>query len=67
MTNPGHHFVAVIRGAISGSVAAGFWPTTEFRVAVFEQNTRPYGKIEDGLPVGTSSSANRNTLESTRV
>src|ERR1700719_2006422 len=50
MTNPGHHFVAIIGGAISGSVAAEILADHGIRVAVFEQNTRPYGKIEDGLP-----------------
>ena len=50
MTNPGNHFVAVIGGAISGSVAAEILADHGIRVAVFEQNTRPYGKIEDGLP-----------------
>jgi len=50
MTNPGHHFVAVIGSAISGSVAAEILADHGIRVAVFEQNTRPYGKIEDGLP-----------------
>src|ERR1700731_4334219 len=50
MTNPGHHFVALIGGAISGSVAAEILADHGIRVAVFEQNTRPYGKIEDGLP-----------------
>jgi ferredoxin/flavodoxin---NADP+ reductase len=50
MTNPGRHFVAVIGGAISGSVAAEILADQGIRVAVFEQNTRPYGKIEDGLP-----------------
>ena len=50
MTNPGHHFIAVIGGAISGSVAAEILADHGIRVAVFEQNTRPYGKIEDGLP-----------------
>ncbi len=50
MTNPGHHFVAVIGGAISGSVAAEILADHGIPVAVFEQNTRPYGKIEDGLP-----------------
>jgi NADPH-dependent glutamate synthase beta subunit-like oxidoreductase len=50
MTNPGQHFVAVIGGAISGSVAAETLSDHGIRVAVFEQNTRPYGKIEDGLP-----------------
>ena len=48
--NLGHHFVAVIGGAISGSVAAEILADSGIRVAVFEQNTRPYGKIEDGLP-----------------
>jgi len=50
MTTPGHHFVAVIGGAISGSVAAEILADNGIRVAVFDQNTRPYGKIEDGLP-----------------
>src|SRR5258708_5001710 len=50
MTNPEHHFVAVIGGEISGSVAAEILADHGMRVAVFEQNTRPYGKIEDGLP-----------------
>src|SRR5271166_1613558 len=50
MANPGRHFVAVIGGAISGSVAAEILADSGIRVAVFEQNTRPYGKIEDGLP-----------------
>ena len=50
MADPGHHFVAVIGGAISGSVAAEILADHGIRVAVFEQNTRPYGKIEDGLP-----------------
>jgi len=50
MTNPGRHFVAVIGGAVSGSVAAEILADSGIRVAVFDQNTRPYGKIEDGLP-----------------
>src|SRR5277367_1468893 len=50
MTNPGRHFVAVIGGAISGSVATEILADHGIRVAVFEQNMRPYGKIEDGLP-----------------
>ncbi|HKV62580.1 MAG TPA: hypothetical protein VJO16_11740 [Candidatus Acidoferrum sp.] len=48
--NSGQHFVAVIGGAISGSVAAEILADHGILVAVFEQNTRPYGKIEDGLP-----------------
>lgn len=50
MPNPHEHFVAVIGGAISGSVAAEILADHGIRVAVFEQNARPYGKIEDGLP-----------------
>ena len=50
MPNQGCHFVAVVGGAISGSVAAEILSDYGIRVAVFEQNTRPYGKIEDGLP-----------------
>jgi NADPH-dependent glutamate synthase beta subunit-like oxidoreductase len=44
------HFVAVVGGAISGSVAAEILADNGIEVAVFEQNKRPYGKIEDGLP-----------------
>jgi len=44
------YFVAVVGGAISGSVAAEILADHGIRVAVFEQNKRPYGKIEDGLP-----------------
>jgi ferredoxin/flavodoxin---NADP+ reductase len=50
VSNPREHFVAVIGGAISGSVAAEILADHGVRVAVFEQNARPYGKIEDGLP-----------------
>jgi len=45
-----HHFVAVIGGAVSGSVAAEILAENGVEVAVIEQNDRPYGKIEDGLP-----------------
>jgi ferredoxin--NADP+ reductase len=44
------YFVAVVGGAISGSVCAEMLADHGIRVAVIEQNTRPYGKIEDGLP-----------------
>ncbi|HTU32505.1 MAG TPA: FAD-dependent oxidoreductase [Candidatus Acidoferrum sp.] len=50
MSSPREHFVAVIGAAISGSVAAEVLAEHGIRVAVFEQNARPYGKIEDGLP-----------------
>jgi NADPH-dependent glutamate synthase beta subunit-like oxidoreductase len=50
MANHGQHVVAVIGGAISGSVAAEILADHGIRVAVIDQNKRPYGKIEDGLP-----------------
>jgi ferredoxin/flavodoxin---NADP+ reductase len=48
--NGRQHFVAIIGGAIAGSVAAEILAARGTRVAVIEQNKRPYGKIEDGLP-----------------
>jgi NADPH-dependent glutamate synthase beta subunit-like oxidoreductase len=45
-----YHFVAVIGGAIAGSVAAEILADNGIHVVVIEQNKRPYGKIEDGLP-----------------
>ena len=45
-----HYFVAIVGGAIAGSVAAEILADHGIRVAVLEQNKRPYGKIEDGLP-----------------
>jgi NADPH-dependent glutamate synthase beta subunit-like oxidoreductase len=45
-----HHFVAVVGGAVSGSVAAEILADNGVEVVVVEQNDRPYGKIEDGLP-----------------
>jgi NADPH-dependent glutamate synthase beta subunit-like oxidoreductase len=50
MPDHGQHFVAIIGGAISGSVSAEILADRGIRVAVIEQNPRPYGKIEDGLP-----------------
>src|ERR1700689_690604 len=50
MAKNGEHFVAVVGGAISGSVAAEILADRGIRVAVIEQNKRPYGKVEDGLP-----------------
>jgi NADPH-dependent glutamate synthase beta subunit-like oxidoreductase len=44
------HVVAVIGGAVSGSVATEILAQTGIEVVVLEQNDRPYGKIEDGLP-----------------
>jgi NADPH-dependent glutamate synthase beta subunit-like oxidoreductase len=50
VTNSGDHFVAIVGGAVSGSVSAEILADNGIQVAVFEQNKRPYGKIEDGLP-----------------
>lgn len=44
------HVVGVIGGAVSGSVAARLLADRGCEVVIFEQNDRPYGKIEDGLP-----------------
>ena len=44
------HCVAVIGGAVAGAEVAGALAGRGVEVAVFEQNRRPYGKIEDGLP-----------------
>lgn len=50
MSKSGKYFVAIVGGAISGSVAAEILADHGIQVAVIEQNPRPYGKIEDGLP-----------------
>jgi len=50
MSEKGKHFVAIIGGAIAGPVCAEILADHGIRVAVIEQNRRPYGKIEDGLP-----------------
>jgi ferredoxin--NADP+ reductase len=44
------HCVAVIGGATAGAEVAGRLAELGTVVVVFEQNPRPYGKIEDGLP-----------------
>ncbi|MEZ6183908.1 MAG: NAD(P)-binding protein [Planctomycetota bacterium] len=44
------HVVAIFGGASAGSVAAELLAEHGVQVVVFEQNPRPYGKIEDGLP-----------------
>ncbi len=48
--NAPKHFVAVIGAATAGAEVASRLAARGIRVAVFEQNTRPFGKIEDGLP-----------------
>src|ERR1700732_2845304 len=50
MSENRQYFVAIVGGAISGSVSAEILAGRGIRVAVIEQNKRPYGKIEDGLP-----------------
>jgi NADPH-dependent glutamate synthase beta subunit-like oxidoreductase len=40
----------VIGGAVAGAEVAGRLAAAGVEVAVFDQNPRPYGKIEDGLP-----------------
>ena len=44
------HYVAVIGGSVSGSEAASMFAEQGVRVVVIDQNTLPYGKLEDGLP-----------------
>src|SRR5579863_10767139 len=44
------HVVAVVGAATSGSEIAHILAERDALVIVFEQNPRPYGKIEDGLP-----------------
>ncbi len=44
------HIVAVVGGAVSGAEATETLASRGIHVVVFEQNDRPYGKIEDGLP-----------------
>ncbi|MBW2425403.1 MAG: FAD-dependent oxidoreductase, partial [Deltaproteobacteria bacterium] len=46
----GEHQVAVIGGATAGAEVASRLADRGVSVTVFEQNIRPYGKIEDGLP-----------------
>jgi len=44
------HLVVICGGAVSGSEAAAICAARGVLAVVLEQNTRPYGKIEDGLP-----------------
>jgi NADPH-dependent glutamate synthase beta subunit-like oxidoreductase len=51
MTNSkSSHAVAIVGGATAGAEIAHRLAQRGVLVAVFEQNARPYGKIEDGLP-----------------
>ena len=47
---PDAHVVAIVGGACAGSTAAEILAAEGVTVVVFEQNPKPYGKIEDGLP-----------------
>ncbi len=49
-TTTARHAIAVIGGATAGAEAAAMLAERGVVVVVFEQNPRPYGKIEDGLP-----------------
>jgi NADPH-dependent glutamate synthase beta subunit-like oxidoreductase len=42
--------IAIIGGATAGAEAAGIFARSGILTVVFEQNARPYGKVEDGLP-----------------
>jgi NADPH-dependent glutamate synthase beta subunit-like oxidoreductase len=44
------HVVLIVGGAVSGAEAAAQFTARGVRCIVVEQNPRPYGKIEDGLP-----------------
>lgn len=46
----GKHVVAIVGGACAGAEAAATLADRGVTVVVFEQNARPFGKIEDGLP-----------------
>ena len=50
MSKNNNHFIAVIGGAVSGSVAASSLTEKGYQVVVIEQNAKPFGKMEDGLP-----------------
>jgi ferredoxin/flavodoxin---NADP+ reductase len=50
MAESGRYAIAVIGGATAGAEAAGIFAQRGILTVVFEQNARPYGKVEDGLP-----------------
>lgn len=49
-TYASNHVVGIVGGATAGSEIARILVERGALVIVFEQNPRPYGKIEDGLP-----------------
>jgi NADPH-dependent glutamate synthase beta subunit-like oxidoreductase len=48
--NRSRYVAAIVGGAIAGAETAGLLADRGITSVVFEQNARPYGKIEDGLP-----------------
>src|SRR5688500_16395843 len=50
MPSEPRHVVAIIGGAVAGSEAAALCAERGILALVLEQNDRPFGKIEDGLP-----------------
>jgi len=50
VVNEPKHVVAIVGAAVAGSTAVQTLADAGVVVIVFEQNVRPYGKIEDGLP-----------------
>jgi len=50
MSEPEGYAIAVIGGATAGAEAADIFARAGILAVVFEQNARPYGKVEDGLP-----------------
>jgi hypothetical protein len=50
LASQSRHVVAICGGAVSGSEAAALCAAQGITAIVFDQNVRPYGKIEDGLP-----------------
>src|SRR6202045_5271416 len=49
-TGKPRHVVAVVGAATAGAEIARILAARGAQVVVIEQNPRPYGKIEDGLP-----------------
>ena len=50
MAEAEQYAIAVVGAATAGAEAAGILSEQGILTVVFEQNARPYGKIEDGLP-----------------
>ena len=70
MADKGQYFVAVVGGAVSGSVSAEILADAGIRVAVIEQNTRSYGKIRGrpaALACGAAQARNMPALIDARM